>query len=266
MNILDKIIECKRTEVEKRRQECPVSDLEKRLLFNRTPLSFRKFLKDPERAGIIAEFKKKSPSKGVINDKVLVQDVVRKYDEGGASAISVLTDIDFFGGADKDLTEARMVVDCPILRKDFIIDEYQIVEAKSIGADIILLIAAALTPKRLKELAELTRFLGMEVLLEVHDEMELENHINDFVDVVGVNNRSLKTFEVSLENSKRLSAIIPDKFLKISESGIRNAEDIFELRKYGFDGFLIGENFMKTEDPGKSMQEFVKSISHNSKI
>ncbi|WMJ71803.1 indole-3-glycerol phosphate synthase TrpC [Cytophagaceae bacterium ABcell3] len=260
MNILDKIINHKKAEVESRRQLCPVAELEKTMYFNRTPLSLKQFLKDPERTGIIAEFKKKSPSKGVINDKVLVQDVVNMYDEGGASAISVLTDIDYFGGSDKDLTQARVTVNCPLLRKDFIVDQYQIVEAKSLGADIILLIAAALTPQKLQELAAFTKYLGMEVLLEVHDEEELKSHINDSVDVVGVNNRNLKTFEVSIETSKRLSELIPEQFLKVSESGIDNPETIRELKKYGFNGFLIGENFMKTENPGKSFKDFVSKI------
>ncbi|MFN6944744.1 MAG: indole-3-glycerol phosphate synthase TrpC [Cytophagaceae bacterium] len=260
MNILDRIVEYKKGIVEKRRQECPVSELEKSNYFNRTTLSLSAFLKDPARNGIIAEFKKKSPSKGIINNTALVQDVAKMYDQNGASAISVLTDEEYFGGSDKDLIEARLTVNCPLLRKDFIIDEYQIIEAKSLGADIILLIAAALTPQRLKELAKFVRYMGMEVLLEVHDEEELKDHINEYVNVVGVNNRNLKSFEVSIETSIRLSSLIPKDFLKVSESGIHDIQTIQKLKEYDFDGFLIGENFMKTQDPGKAFKEFVSGL------
>lgn len=259
MNILDRIIETKKVEVEKRKEQCPIADLEKSSFFNKPVLSLRKFLQDPDRAAIIAEFKRQSPSKGVINGKVQVQDVVTGYEKAGASAISVLTDKEYFGGENKDLVEARTLVQIPILRKEFIIDEYQIVEAKSIGADVILLIAACLEPSRLRKLAEFAKYIGLEVLLEVHNEQELMDNCCD-VDVVGVNNRNLKDFSVSIETSLKLSEMIPKKYLKISESGIYEAETIIKLKEQGFHGFLIGENFMRTADPAKEMAEFVGKI------
>ena len=259
MNILDKIIESKKLEVEKRKEQCPIAELEKSSFFNKPTLSLRKFLLDPHKSAIIAEYKRKSPSKGIINGSAQVQDVVKGYEKAGASAISVLTDQEYFGGESKDLIEARTLVAIPILRKEFIIDEYQIVEAKSIGADVILLIAACLEPERLRKLADFAKFLGMEVLLEVHNEQELMDNCCD-VDVVGVNNRNLKDFSVSIETSLKLSEMIPKKYLKISESGIYEAETILKLKEQGFHGFLIGENFMRKEDPAKEMTDFVSRV------
>jgi indole-3-glycerol phosphate synthase len=260
MNILDKIIERKIKEVEQRKRLTPASVLEKSAYFELPNISFRKFLTDPSKTGIIAEFKRKSPSKGVINDEVTVEEVVSAYDCFGASAVSVLTDIDFFGGSDEDLLHARDVIKCPILRKEFIIDEYQILEAKSMGANVILLIAAVLEPKRLKTLAAFTKSLGMEVLMEVHDLEELEANHWDDIDAIGVNNRNLKTFEVSLETSYKLSEEIPDRFIKVSESGIHDAKTILQLKEYGFEGFLIGENFMKNTNPGEAFGAFTKEL------
>lgn len=259
MNILDKIIECKHLEVEKRKEEYPVAELEKSMFFNRKTLSFRKFMEDPLKTGIIAEFKRKSPSKGIINGNALVQDVVKGYENAGASAVSILTDKEFFGGENKDLTEARAILNIPILRKEFIIDEYQIIEAKSIGADVILLIAAVLEPQKLRALADFARFLGLEVLMEVHNEQELMDNCCD-VDVIGVNNRNLKDFSVSIETSMKLAEMIPGKYLKISESGIYDAETILKLKEQGYHGFLIGENFMRTADPAKEMEKFVGEV------
>jgi indole-3-glycerol phosphate synthase len=259
MNILDKIIETKKVEVEKCKEECPIAELEKSSYFNKPSLSLRKFLQDPHRSAIIAEHKRKSPSKGIINGNVKLQDIVTGYEKAGASAISVLTDQEYFGGENKDLIEARSLVQIPILRKEFIIDEYQIVEAKSIGADVILLIAACLEPERLRKLAAFAKFLGMEVLLEVHNEQELMDNCCN-VDVIGVNNRNLKDFSVSIETSLKLSEMIPKNYLKISESGIYEAETILKLKEQGFHGFLIGENFMRKEDPAKEMQDFVSRI------
>lgn len=259
MNILDRIIETKVQEVERRKQECPVAQLENSMYFNRQPLSLRKFLTDPEKTGIIAEHKRRSPSKGVINGNVNLQQVVTGYQAAGASAVSVLTDKEYFGGENKDLTEARALLQIPILRKDFIIDEYQIVEAKSLGADVILLIAACLAPEKLRKLAQFARYLGLEVLLEVHNEQELQENCCD-VDVVGVNNRNLKDFTVSIDTSLKLAEQIPGKYLKISESGIYDPETIIKLKEQGFHGFLIGENFMRKPDPGAEMQKFVDGI------
>lgn len=260
MNILDKIIETKKTEVEKRKEECPVAELEKSMFFNKPTLSLKKFLEDPSRSGIIAEFKRQSPSKGVINANVQVQDVTSGYEKAGASAVSILTDKEYFGGENKDLTQARTLLNIPILRKEFIIDEYQIVEAKSLGADVILLIAAVLEPERLRQLAAFAKFLGLEVLMEVHNEQELLDNCCE-VDVIGVNNRNLKDFTVSIQTSIKLAELIPGRYVKISESGIYDAETIIKLKEHGYQGFLIGENFMRNENPAMEMERFVASIN-----
>lgn len=260
MNTLDKIIARKFEEVQSRKALISSKELEKSVYFGIENISLKEHLTNPAKSGIIAEFKKKSPSKGIINDKVSPDFVVKGYQEAGASAVSVLTDIDFFGGNDDDLRLARTVLDIPILRKDFIVDEYQIIEAKAMGANIILLIAAALTPERIVQLSSFTHSLGMEVLLEVHNQEELLANLIETVDVIGVNNRNLKDFSVDINTSIKLAELIPDKYLKISESGISEADSILLLKEHGFNGFLIGENFMKTQDPGKSMKEFVKEI------
>jgi indole-3-glycerol phosphate synthase len=260
MNILDKIIAYKKTEVAERKKIMSVKELESSLLFSAPNISLKKFLLDSSKSGIIAEHKRKSPSKGIINDKLSVEEVVKGYEAAGASAVSVLTDGPSFGGSDEDLLRARKVIGLPILRKDFIVDEFQIVEAKSIGANIILLIAACLNPKEIERLAKFTRSLGMEVLLEVHNEAELIPNCFDSIDCIGVNNRNLKDFTVSVDLSRELATKIPDHCLKISESGIDAPETIADLKKYGYKGFLIGENFMKTSDPGASMKEFVEKV------
>jgi indole-3-glycerol phosphate synthase len=218
----------------------------------------KQYIKDPARTGIIAEFKRKSPSKGVINSAVTVEKVSIGYMQAGASALSILTDQEYFGGKNEDLIEARKFNFCPILRKDFIVDEYQILEARSIGADCILLIAAALNPVRLKELAVFAHSIGMEVLMEVHDAEELAGSLNEHLDLVGVNNRSLKTFEVDLKTSYDLVQQIPNEFVKISESGISQAETLAELKATGFDGFLIGETFMKSGRPQQAAFNFIQ--------
>lgn len=260
MNILDRIIKYKEKEVAEAKAMNSVKMLEQRANFSLPVVSLKEWVQRDDKTGIIAEFKRKSPSKGVINANATVEQTTTGYAEAGASALSVLTDREFFGGSDEDLMAARKVNTCPILRKDFTIDEYQIVEAKSIGADAILLIAAVMEPKRSKALATFARSLGLEVLLEVHDEDELNKHINSGADLIGVNNRNLKTFDVSIDTSKRLSELIPADVVSVSESGISNPEAIFELRKYGFKGFLIGENFMKAENPGEAAKLFMKQL------
>lgn len=260
MNILDRIIKHKEKEVAEAKAMNSVKMLEQRANFSLPVVSLKEWVQRDDKTGIIAEFKRKSPSKGVINANATVEQTTMGYAEAGASALSVLTDREFFGGSDEDLMAARKVNACPILRKDFTIDEYQIVEAKSIGADAILLIAAVMEPKRSKALATFAHSLGLEVLLEVHDEDELNKHINSGADLIGVNNRNLKTFDVSIDTSKRLSELIPAAVVSVSESGISNPEAIFELRKYGFKGFLIGENFMKAENPGEAAKLFMKQL------
>ncbi|MCG8579982.1 MAG: indole-3-glycerol phosphate synthase TrpC [Bacteroidales bacterium] len=259
MNILDKIVAHKVVEVKKAMKLTSVEELMDRPMFNEAVPSLKNSIISPQKSGVITEFKRQSPSKGVINDQVGVEDVVIGYEKSGSSALSVLTDQRFFGGCNEDLTIARKVTSIPILRKDFIIDPYQVYEAKAIGASAILLIAAILDVNQAKELGALANYLGMEVLMELHAPEETER-INPFVDVVGINNRNLKTFEVDLEQSIQLAASLPDDKIKISESGIHAAEDVHYLRKNGFEGFLIGENFMKTDDPAKAFDEFAKAI------
>lgn len=258
MNILDTIVEYKKSEVRSRKSEVSVSKLENSDLFGRRTFSLKDFLLDESKTGIIAEFKRKSPSKGVINDKADVVEVTKGYAENGASCLSVLTDEHFFGGNDKDLISARVNA-IPILRKEFIVDEYQITEAKSIGADVILLIAACLTPAEVKRLASFAKNLGLEVLLELHDEEEL-GHICDATEMVGINNRNLKTFVVDIERSLRMAEKIPAGKIKVAESGISSAENIILFKENGFDGFLIGENFMKEENPTIAFARFVNQL------
>lgn len=257
MNILDKIIAHKKEEVAERKSLVPVKLLERSIYFENKAVSMKKYVTRPDKTGIIAEFKRKSPSKGLINGSASVEKTSIGYMQAGASALSILTDKEFFGGANEDLTAARKFNFCPILRKDFVIDEYQIVEAKSIGADCILLIAAALPPERLSELAAFAHSLGLEVLMEVHDQEELDRSINEHLDLVGVNNRSLKTFEVALDTSYGLVNKIPSDFVKISESGISDPQTLVELKSAGFDGFLIGENFMKSIRPHQAAYNFM---------
>lgn len=258
MNILDKIIAQKHIEVAERSSLVPVKLLEKSAFFEGKVVSMKKYVCDPEKSGIISEFKRKSPSKGLINGAASVEAVSIGYMQAGASALSILTDTDFFGGSNADLMTARKFNFCPILRKDFVVDEYQVLEAKSIGADCILLIAAALEPARLKELAAFAKSLGLEVLMEVHDGEELERSLCEDLDLVGVNNRNLKTFDVSLQTSLDLVDKIPTEFVKISESGISDPATLITMKNAGFDGFLIGENFMKSSRPEQAAYTFIK--------
>lgn len=260
MSILDEIVAHKQKEVQERKALYPTKLLEQSIYFPTPVVSLKKYVEREDKTGIIAEFKRKSPSKGVINASATVERTSIGYMQAGASALSVLTDTHFFGGSSQDLTTARKFNFCPILRKDFIIDEYQIVEAKSIGADAILLIAAVLTPSEGKRLAEFARSLGLEILLEVHNGHELQEHEGTSADLIGVNNRNLNTFEVTLDVSKALAEKIPAHVVKVSESGIHSAEAMIELRKFGFRGFLIGEQFMKHSRPEKAALEFMKNL------
>ena len=264
MNILDTIIEHKRQEVAQNKQLISASQLQEQPGFNRQVFSLKQFLLDETKTGIIAEFKRRSPSKGIINDTADVAEVTAGYTQHGASCLSVLTDSEFFGGSAGDLRRAR-VHDIPILRKDFIIDEYQLLEARAMGADVILLIAACLTPGRVKELAFFARSLKLEILLEIHNEDELE-HICDEVDLVGVNNRDLKTFSVDINRSIALSRQIPADKIRIAESGIDSIETICAFKNAGFKGFLIGENFMKQPNPTIAFASFVKQLKAKSPL
>jgi len=260
MNILDKIVLRKREEIEQAKKLVSIKELEQGTYYNRTPYSLKEFMLNPARTGIIAEFKRRSPSKGVINDHSTVIEVTNAYAAAGVSAISVLTDMDFFGGHPNDLLEARAANTVPLLRKDFMIDEYQIVEAKALGADIILLIAAILTPEEIVAFSKLAKSLGLSVLLEVHNLEELQRSITADIDAIGVNNRNLADFSVNIQTSFDLSLSIPDGFLKVSESAISDVGTINRLKAAGFNGFLIGENFMKTADPGAAIRQFTEEL------
>jgi len=255
MNILTQIIQYKRQEVEVRKILVPVRELVKSSLFKRECLSLTAFLLDPAKTGIIAEFKRRSPSKGFINKDADVKKITAVYTKYGASGLSVLTDNHFFGGNTADLIEAR-TNNIPILRKDFIVDEYQLMVSKAMGADVILLIAACLSKQKVKSLAAVAKDLGLEVLLEIHNEKELD-HICDEVDMVGINNRNLKNFTVDIYRSLELSTFIPKDKIKIAESGIDDVDTINAFRAAGYKGFLIGERFMKEKDPGKAFKDFV---------
>jgi indole-3-glycerol phosphate synthase len=266
MHILDTIIAAKKKEIEKFKPLSSIERFSKEGFFwevsNRSLV--QSLLKEGS-TGIIAEFKRKSPSKGWFKDKELeVEPVVRSYNDLGAAGISVLTDTEFFGGDLDDLIQAKVITDVPVLRKDFMIDRWQIAEAKAFGADVILLIAACLSPAEVKDLAGYAKSIGLEVLLEIHNEEEA-GHICDEVDMVGVNNRNLKTFEVNINTSLQLINSIPVNKPAIAESGISDVETIVTLRKAGFRGFLIGETFMKETDPGKAFEEFVGKLKEKTR-
>lgn len=258
MTILDKIIERKKEEIAAAKSAISIGQLKDTDFFGRTTHSLKESIKN--KSGIIAEFKRQSPSKGIINDKVQPLDVVSAYEKFGASGISVLTDKDFFGGSFNDILNVRNQINTPVLRKDFMIDEYQFYEAKSIGADVILLIASCLSPNQVLELTDLAHELNMEVLLEIHTEEELE-HYNSKIDMVGINNRNLKDFKVDLQHSVQLKNQLPKEVLSVAESGIYSLEDFIFLKEKGFDGFLMGEYFMKNTDPAKAFEAFTLQIS-----
>jgi indole-3-glycerol phosphate synthase len=260
MNILDEIIAHKRKEVSVNQLKRPVKELERSMYFNRRPVSLKQNVGDESKQGIIAEIKRKSPSKGIINPNVSVEKIAVGYVKAGVSAISILTDFNYFGGSNNDLTVVRALQECPILRKDFIVDEYQLIEAKSIGADAILLIAAALPVNELKSLSKFAVSLGLEILLEIHNEEELLFCQDVYADLIGVNNRNLKTFEVSLDVSRKLISKIPKGIGAVSESGIENPATIKELKNLGYSGFLIGQSFMQTKSPEVACLEFIEKL------
>jgi indole-3-glycerol phosphate synthase len=259
-NILREIIEHKHHEVTERKDLHPIKLLERSIYFESQPVSLRKYLSRSDKVGIIAEIKRRSPSKGEINSHISVEHLSLGYMQAGASALSILTDTKYFGGKNDDLSTGRKFNFCPILRKDFMVDPYQVIEAKSIGADAILLIAAAITPEKTRELATLAHSLGLETLLEVHNEGEITSHLCDEIDLVGVNNRDLATFTVSTETSEKLADKIPSRFTKITESGITDAHTIIKLKKIGYQGFLIGEAFMRSSKPESACQKLVQQV------
>ena len=260
-DILSKIVEDKKKEVEERKSLFPIKLLEQSIYFDTQTVSLKKYLLREDKQGIIAEVKRRSPSQGAINPYISVEKTSIGYMQAGASALSVLTDQKYFGGKNEDLVTARKFNFCPILRKEFILEEYQLLEAKSIGADAILLIAAVLSPTDIKRLSEFARSLGLEVLMEIHNEAELKDNLHDSIDIIGVNNRNLKTFAVDVNTSKELSPIIPDQYVKISESGISDPHTVLELKDHGFQGFLMGQNFMQHSRPEKACAQFVENLN-----
>lgn len=261
-DILQEIIAYKRIEVERQKQE-----IEPRTLYNTverimddTPqtLSMSKSLASSQ-SGIIAEFKRKSPSKGWIKENGRADVIPASYAKNGASALSILTDEQYFGGSMQFIRVARTTVEIPILRKDFIIDEYQVFQAREIGANAILLIAACLKLDECKTLIATAHQLGMEVLLEMHSERELDYACLD-ADMIGINNRNLGTFHTDVQNSFFMASRLPQNKVLVSESGISNPQTVSLLRQAGYRGFLMGEHFMRTDDPGLSLKDFISKI------
>ncbi|MBL4706916.1 MAG: indole-3-glycerol phosphate synthase TrpC [Flavobacteriales bacterium] len=260
MSILEQIIQDKRAQVALNKSLKPLKLLERSIYYETKGVSMKTYLQRDDKTGIIAEIKRSSPSTGLFKHKLDVSQLSVGYMQAGATALSVLTDPSYFKGSDADLSIARKYNYCPILRKEFIIDEYQIVEAKSIGADCILLIAACLSPQQCKALAAFAKSLGLEVLLEVHDQSEIESHLNEHLDLVGVNNRNLHDFSTNIQQSIKLAPHIPDEFIRISESGISSADQIISLKKHGFKGFLIGGYFMKQAHPEKACKKLIDNL------
>ncbi len=260
VDILSEIIAHKRTEVSKQKSRISYAQLEKEVISCDLPIySLRKALLQSD-TGIIAEFKRRSPSKGWINKDADAEEVTNNYAAAGATALSVLTDEKYFGGTLADLQAATKSVKIPVMRKEFIVDEYQILQARLSGASVILLIAAALTVEETYRFTQFAKQLNLDVLLELHDEKEIE-HVSPENNIIGVNNRNLGTFVTDLEKSYKMIELLPKNTVLVSESGISNPETVRELRKAGYKGFLIGENFMKTDNPGESLKEFIKQIT-----
>jgi len=259
MNLLDQIAANKQKELAEIKKRVPLRDLEKSQYFSRTGISLSGNILNPGKTGIIAEFKRRSPSKGIINSEARIEEVTTGYSRLGASGLSVLTEKKFFGGDVNDLCIARKLNSIPILRKDFIVDEYQVIESKSIGADAILLIASLLSESSILKMATVARSVGLQVVLEVHNEDEL-GKLNEFIDITGVNNRDLRTFNVDTGLSLKLAEKIPSGFVKISESGISSSTTLKILKQAGYDGFLIGERFMHSGDPVNSFSGFINTL------
>lgn len=259
-NILSHIAAYKVQEVAERKELYPTALLERSVSFQAPALSLKHYLKRADKSGIIAEIKRRSPSLGPINQYLSVEQVSIGYMQGGASALSVLTDTPSFGGSLEDLKQARKFNLCPILRKEFILDEYQIIESRSIGADAVLLIAAMLTPNQVKQLARLAHELGMEVLLEVHNQQELDYWTPE-IGLVGVNNRDLTNFKVDVKTSHELVQHLPKEAVWVSESGLKDALTLAELKQLGYSGFLIGESFLKTPNPAEACAKLGRQLA-----
>jgi indole-3-glycerol phosphate synthase len=257
-DILKRIVQRKHEEIAERRQRCSIDELKQRLPAAPPLRGFVAAMQaklDAKLPAVIAEVKKASPSKGVMREHFVPAEIAKSYEQGGAACLSVLTDIDFFQGSDEYLKQARGACSLPVIRKDFIIDPYQVVEARVIGADCILLIAACLSDAQMRELSELATELGMDVLVEVHDAEELQRTLPLGLPLVGINNRNLRTFETSLETTLELLAQIPAGRIVVTESGIHTPEDVALMRKNNVNSFLVGEAFMRAEEPGEKLAE-----------
>lgn len=258
MDILDVIIAFKKKELEAKKRIYPILKLEGSEFFKKQMPSFYEALAKPG-PSIIGEFKRKSPSKGIINIISEVEDVAKGYEKAEIAAMSILTDMEFFGGEEQDLQNVAGFTKLPLLRKDFIVDEYQVIESKSIGASAILLIASVLSKQEVSIFSNLALNLGMEVLFEIHDEKDLKK-LNHKIRIVGVNNRNLNTLEVNMDNSAELFVHLPQDCLKVAESGFHAQKDVKKLFDSGYDAFLIGENFMRSKNPGKAAARFMEDL------
>lgn len=259
--ILRKIIARKWEELAERKRVKPLSSLQQEILHCEQPRGFVSAIAkrvDAGQSAVIAEIKKASPSKGVIREHFVPEELARSYEKGGATCLSVLTDVDFFQGAHRYLQEARAAVELPVIRKDFLIDEYQLYEARALGADCVLLIVAALEPQKLRDLNALALELGMDVLVEVHDLAELEVALGLPNKLIGINNRNLHTFEVSLKNTYDLLPAIDSERIVVTESGILTPEDVAAMRNRDVNAFLVGEAFMRMDDPGAALRDFFR--------
>lgn len=259
--VLRKIIARKHEEVAERRQRRSLEVLRQDLLHLPEPRGFVQAIANrmaEGQAAVIAEIKKASPSKGVIREHFEPAELARSYELGGATCLSVLTDVDFFQGADEYLLQAREAVELPVIRKDFIIDEYQLYEARALGADCVLLIVAALDPEQLRDLNTLALELGMDVLVEVHDLQELEIALDLPNKLIGINNRNLHTFEVDLKTTYDLLPAISSERIVVTESGILSPDDVWAMRKRDVHSFLVGEAFMRADDPGEALARFFR--------
>lgn len=259
MNILDQIVAAKYCETEERKLLVPVRILEKSIYFYEPVRSLKEHICATGSSGIIAEFKRRSPSAGIINEEASPQKMAIEYENAGCSAISVLTDNEFFGGSSEDLSEVRKSVKIPVLRKDFIVDEYQIIESRAIGADAILLIAEIHSVQRLYELFRFAVSVGLEVLIEVHDKASIDKIPHD-AEIIGINSRDLTSFSVNSGEMATMVKLVPRNPVKVAESGIRSADNYIGLKKSGFNAFLIGEHFMRSPEPGEACRKFVEEI------
>jgi indole-3-glycerol phosphate synthase len=253
---LETVVERTRAEIEARRQQVPAAALEARLGPARRGRPFSEALID-EGISLIAEMKRASPSRGPIRPEATVADVVSAYQLAGASAVSVLTEPNWFGGSLDDLVEARAACDLPLLRKDFVVDEYQLLEARVAGADAVLLIVAALERGRMEELMGAASDLGLDVLVEVHDEKEVETAVESGAELIGINNRDLHSLEVDLETTFELLADVPAGTVVVAESGITENEDVERLERAGVDAILVGEALMRADDPVQAVRELL---------